>query len=52
MDLNIKFCSRRDGDIPISFASTSKAENDLNWTAKVGLDEMMSNLFEWSKNNI
>ena len=29
IDLNIKFCSRRDGDIPISFASTLKAENDL-----------------------
>ena len=52
IDLNIKFCSRRDGDIPISFASTLKAENDLNWTAKVGLDEMMSDLFEWSKNNL
>lgn len=52
IDLNIKFCSRRDGDIPISFASTTKAENDLNWTAKIGLDEMMSDLFEWSKKNI
>jgi UDP-glucose 4-epimerase len=52
IDLNIKFCTRRDGDIPISFASTKKAENDLNWTAKIGLDEMMSDLFEWSKKNI
>lgn len=48
---NIEFCPRRNGDIPISCASVAKAKNDLGWTAEINLDEMMYDLYKWSKSN-
>ena len=46
-----KFESRRDGDIAKSLADPSKAFTELNWSAKRGLDEMMSDAWRWQSNN-
>jgi UDP-glucose 4-epimerase len=39
--INYKFANRRDGDIDISIANVSKAQNILNWTAKKDLYSMV-----------
>ena len=38
---------RRSGDIAICYADPSKAERELGWKAKRGLDEMMRDAWHW-----
>jgi UDP-glucose 4-epimerase len=47
----LKFAGRRAGDAEIVYASTSKAERELNWRAKYGVDEMCRDLWNWATNN-
>jgi UDP-glucose 4-epimerase len=42
---------RRPGDIGISYADPSKAQNELNWIAQKGLEEMCSDSWRWQSNN-
>ncbi len=42
---------RRAGDIAACYASTEKAEQFLNWQAKLGLDDMMRDAWHWQSNN-
>lgn len=42
---------RRPGDIAACFADPSKAELELNWTAKKGLDEMCADSWRWQSMN-
>lgn len=46
-----KIMGRRAGDIAACYADVSKAEKILNWKAKRGLDDMMSDAWRWQKNN-
>jgi UDP-glucose 4-epimerase len=46
-----KIVERRPGDLPVSFAETSKAKRELGWTAKRGLDEMCADVWRWQSNN-
>jgi len=41
---------RRPGDISISFADASKAENDLGWKAELGIEEMVRDSWRFEKN--
>ena len=43
--------ARRNGDIAKCFASVDRAKNELQWTAKKSLDDMMSDTWKWQKNN-
>lgn len=42
---------RRPGDIPISFADPSKANNQLNWQAQRTLENMCQDGYKWQQNN-
>ncbi|KAH7657852.1 UDP-glucose 4-epimerase protein [Dioscorea alata] len=42
---------RRPGDAEIVYASTSKAEKELNWKAKYGIEEMCRDQWNWASKN-
>ena len=42
---------RRAGDIAAFYADASKAERELGWKARYGIDEMCSSSWNWQKNN-
>ncbi len=48
--LNYQIAGRRDGDVPVLYASTELAEQKLKWKAKLGLEEMISSSWEWEQN--
>lgn len=45
--LNYKITDRRPGDIAISYANSSLAEKELQWKAKLGLEEMCRDSWNW-----
>lgn len=49
--INYKFVSRRPGDIGECWSDPSKAKNELGWTAKYSLEEMMRDTWNWQRNN-
>lgn len=42
---------RREGDIAVCYADTSKAKSLLNWCASRNLDNMCSDLWNWQSKN-
>jgi UDP-glucose 4-epimerase len=46
-----RIAPRRPGDIAICYADPTKAECDLGWKAKRGLDEMMRDAWHWQLMN-
>ncbi|KAL1220405.1 UDP-glucose 4-epimerase 5 [Cardamine amara subsp. amara] len=42
---------RRPGDAEVVYASTERAERELNWKAKYGIEEMCRDLWNWASNN-
>lgn len=42
---------RRPGDIATCYADPTKAEKELGWKAKRGLDEMMRDAWQWQSMN-
>ncbi|GER41526.1 UDP-glucose 4-epimerase [Striga asiatica] len=42
---------RRPGDAEIVYAETDKAERELKWKAKYGIDEMCRDLWNWASKN-
>ncbi|MBQ9728482.1 MAG: UDP-glucose 4-epimerase GalE [Clostridia bacterium] len=49
--LPYKVCPRRDGDIAACYASPDKAEKELGWTAKFGIEEMCESQWKWQSGN-
>ncbi|XP_050910430.1 bifunctional UDP-glucose 4-epimerase and UDP-xylose 4-epimerase 1-like [Lathyrus oleraceus] len=47
----LKLCPRRPGDPIEVYASTEKAERELGWKAKYGVEEMCRDQWNWAKNN-
>ncbi|XP_027331962.1 UDP-glucose 4-epimerase GEPI42 [Abrus precatorius] len=47
----IKMCPRRAGDATAVYASTEKAEKELGWKAKYGIEEMCRDQWNWASNN-
>ncbi|XP_065858209.1 bifunctional UDP-glucose 4-epimerase and UDP-xylose 4-epimerase 1 [Euphorbia lathyris] len=47
----VKMCPRRPGDATAVYASTEKAERELGWKAKYGVDEMCRDQWKWASNN-
>ncbi|KAK4486347.1 hypothetical protein RD792_009019 [Penstemon davidsonii] len=43
--------ARRPGDAEILYASTEKAERELNWKAKYGVEEMCRDQWNWASKN-
>ena len=46
-----KIMGRRPGDAAICYADSSKAERELNWSAKMDLNEMCADVWRWQSNN-
>ncbi|KAF8099426.1 hypothetical protein N665_0244s0025 [Sinapis alba] len=42
---------RRPGDAEVVYASTERAESELNWKAKYGIEEMCRDSWNWTSNN-
>ncbi len=49
--LPYKICPRRDGDIAACYACPDKAEKELNWKAKYGIEEMCATQWKWQSGN-
>lgn len=49
--LNYSIGDRRDGDLPVCFADTSKAESELNWKAEYNIERMCEDSWRWQINN-
>ncbi|XP_054825488.1 bifunctional UDP-glucose 4-epimerase and UDP-xylose 4-epimerase 1-like [Prosopis cineraria] len=47
----LKKCPRRPGDAVAVYASTEKAEKELGWKAKYGVEEMCRDQWCWASNN-
>ncbi|KAI4364960.1 hypothetical protein MLD38_020992 [Melastoma candidum] len=47
----LKYAGRRPGDAEIVYASTEKAERELNWKAKYGIEEMCRDQWNWASKN-
>ncbi|KAA8521132.1 hypothetical protein F0562_011715 [Nyssa sinensis] len=47
----IKLCPRRAGDATAVYASTEKAEKELGWKAKYGIEEMCRDQWKWASQN-
>ncbi|KAL3652784.1 RmlD substrate binding domain [Castilleja foliolosa] len=43
--------ARRPGDAEVVYAETDKAERELKWKAKYGIDEMCRDLWNWASKN-
>lgn len=50
-NIEYEVVGRREGDIDICFADTTKANNELDWSARFGIKEMCSDLWNWQINN-
>ncbi|EXC34097.1 UDP-glucose 4-epimerase 1 [Morus notabilis] len=46
-----KLCERRKGDATAVYACTKKAEQELGWKAKYGVEEMCRDQWNWASNN-
>jgi UDP-glucose 4-epimerase len=51
VEVPIEIAPRRAGDIAECWADASKAKDELDWEAKLGLDEMLRDTWHWQKNN-
>lgn len=49
-DLNYKIVARREGDITAAYADTSLANKELEWKAKLGLEEALASAWQWQLN--
>ena len=50
LKLNYKIGKRRDGDVVIAYADTSKIKNELNWTTKYSLENALKTAWTWELN--
>ena len=49
--IQCKVTPRREGDIGVSYADPSLAKKELGWTAKLGIDDMCKDGWNWIYNN-
>lgn len=47
--LNHKIAVKREGDITAAYADTTKANNELGWTAKSSLEEALESAWKWEQ---
>uniref|UniRef100_A0A0C9RKP9 UDP-glucose 4-epimerase n=1 Tax=Wollemia nobilis TaxID=56998 RepID=A0A0C9RKP9_9CONI len=47
----LKLTGRRPGDAEVVYASTEKAERELNWKAQYGVEEMCRDQWNWASKN-
>jgi UDP-glucose 4-epimerase len=47
--LNYKIVDRRPGDVVAAYADTTLANQELGWTAKSSLDDMLASAWKWEQ---
>ncbi len=52
IEVPYKFIARREGDIEVSFADASKAKKELNWEAKMSLEDMCRDSWNYKQNEV
>ena len=50
LKLNFKIGERRDGDVVVAYADTSKIKNELNWSTKYSLENALKTAWNWELN--
>lgn len=50
-DIPYRIVERRTGDIAICYSDASLAKKELNWEAKLGIDEMCADSWRWQLQN-
>ncbi|KAI7725086.1 hypothetical protein M8C21_014229 [Ambrosia artemisiifolia] len=50
-EIPLVIAGRRPGDAEVVYASTAKAERDLNWKAENGIEEMCRDQWNWASKN-
>ncbi|KAL8238866.1 hypothetical protein R6Q59_015433 [Mikania micrantha] len=50
-EIPLVIAGRRPGDAEVVYASTSKAERELNWKAENGIEEMCRDQWNWASKN-
>ena len=50
LKLNYKIGERRDGDVVVAYADTSKIKNELNWSTKYSLENALKTAWNWELN--
>lgn len=51
VDVPYQIVDRRPGDIAACYADASRAKNELDWQAELGLKEMVQDSWNWQSNN-
>ena len=51
IEIPFEFAPRREGDVATSFANNARAVQELGWTAKFGLEDMLADSWNWQKQN-
>jgi len=51
VEIPFRFVKRRPGDVAVIYADPSKAERELGWKAKRGLEEMVRDAYRWQVKN-
>jgi UDP-glucose 4-epimerase len=51
INIPYEITDRRSGDIAVSFASVEKAKKELNWEAKLTIEDMVKDAWNFEKNN-
>jgi UDP-glucose 4-epimerase len=46
-----RIMDRRPGDLPVSYAATSKANRELGWAATRDIDDMCADIWRWQSQN-
>ncbi len=47
--LNYEIVDRREGDLVTAFADTTKAQNELGWTASLNLEDALASAWKWEQ---
>ncbi len=50
-DIPYRIVERRPGDVAITYADPAKANAELGWSARLGLDEMCADVWRWQSAN-
>ena len=51
IEIPFEFAPRREGDVATSFADNTRAIQELVWTPKFGLEDMLADSWNWQKQN-
>jgi len=51
VQIPFEIAPRREGDVATSFADNTRAVKELGWQSKYGLEDMLTDSWNWQKNN-